>query len=228
MTDVEIIVWGTLATLLGTLVVAVITWLIRKRSDQVLLKGNMIATADINIMNAIGCAGLVLTVVSKSKRVAKIAESYISLIADHEIIESLAKGFNFPFGQGFSPDLPSPMLIVKLIPLSKSTINGACVLERDDVCKFFLPILLPFINKFTNAPSEDVTICVKCLNGDEIVLMKGLEVQERIRDLIQIHGGLPGNLKVGLTVNLRTSTTTPPDSSGLIGKVNPNRIEFSR
>ncbi len=230
MTEVKKLIWGAIGSLLVVLIGAAISWLIkwlvRKLSDRISLKGNLKISADINILNAIGCAGLILTITCKSKRPAKIKESYISLVVGSEIVESFEKGFNFSFGQDSSLDLPAPKLIVKLIPISKPSNEDGYVLERDDICRFILPIQLPCLHIFTKAPSEDVSICVKYINDDETILMKGLEVQETIHDLINVHGNLPMNIKVPLSIKLLTSTTTLPDSSGIIGKINPNPIEF--
>jgi len=225
MTETEKIIWGTIAGLISSLVLATIIWFAKKRSDQISLKGSLVATADINILNTIGCAGLILTVMCKSKRVAKIKESYISLITDKEMIESFDKAFSFSFGPGYNPALPAPKLIVGLIPLSKPSNYGAYILERDDVCKFMLPIER-LLDLLIEAPSENVSLCVKDLNGDEFVLMKGFELQKHIHTLNEIHGNIPRNLKVPLSIRLVTSTTSPSDASGMIGKTNPNPLDF--
>jgi len=230
MTDAEKVLWGAIGALLvalvGAAIIGVTKLLSGKRLDRILLTGHLNVSAGIDILSTIGCAGLILTITCKSKRAAKIKESYISLVVGPEIVESFEKGFNFPFGQGSSLDLPAPKLIVKLIPISKPSNKDGYVLERDDVCRFILPIQLPCLHIFTKAPSEDVSICVKYINDDETILMKGLEVQKTIRDLINFHGNLPMNLKVPLSIELTTSTTTLPDFSGIIGKTNPNPIEF--
>jgi len=230
MTDAEKVLWGAIGALLvalvGAAIIGVIKLLAGKRLDRILLTGHLNVSAGIDILSTIGCAGLILTITCKSKRPAKIKEAYISLIVGPNIIESFEKGFNFPFGQGSNPDLPAAKCIVKLIPISEPSNKDGYVLERDDVCRFILPIQIPILPEFAKAPSEDVSICVKYINDDEIIVMKGLEVQEAIRGLIDMHGNLPMNLKIPLSIALTVSTKTPPDSSSLVGKTNPNPIEF--
>lgn len=230
MTDTGEILWGAVSTLLvalvGAAIIGITKLLAGKQADRTLLTGHLDISAGIDMLNVIGCAGLILTITCKSKRPAKIKEAYISLIAGPKIIKSFERGFNFPFGQGSNPDLPSPKLIVKLIPISKPTNKDGFVLERDDICKFILPIQIPILPEFAKAPSEDVSICVKYINDDEIILMRGLEIQGAIRGLIDMHGNLPMNLKVPLSVALQVSTTTLPDSSGIVGRTNPNPILF--
>jgi hypothetical protein len=232
MTDIEKILWGTfgalIVTLVGAAIIGTIKLLAGKQADRTLLTGHLDISAGIDMLSTIGCAGLILTITCKSKRPAKIKEAYISLIVGPDIVKSFEKGFNFPFGQGSNQDLPATKCIVKLIPISKPSNKDGYVLERDDVCKFVLPIQIPILPlpEFAKSPSEDVSICVKYINDDEIILMKGLEIQEAIRGLIDMCGNLPMNLKVPLSVALKVSTTTLPDSSGIVGRTNPNPILF--
>lgn len=221
----QIAIFTTIAGIFLAAIYGTINLLLKRKMDKLSLKGKLEATGDIETLNTIGCAGLKLTVTCKGTRSAKIKGASLSFIAGHEFIDSFQKGFGVPLGDG-SRDLPCSKCIVKLISLSKPTNNEGYILERDDVCNFFLPIQIPFLKKINELPSEDVSICIQYYNGDEEILLKGLHIQDSIRCLFELFSNVPMNLRKPLSISLSVSTTTPPDCSKILGKTNPRPIKF--
>ncbi|MGB2998821.1 MAG: hypothetical protein WBC59_09335, partial [Phycisphaerae bacterium] len=192
MTEGYKIFWGAVGALVVAVIIAIIYGVSKlistRRSERIVLSASLSITGDINIINAIGCAGLLLAVVCKSKRPAKIKDAYVS-VKGRDLLAAFQKGFGSSFGLVPVPEAPPPRMLVYLVPISRPSVPEGFVLQRDDVCRFVLPIQVPGLPKFVTAKPEDVAVEVTFFDSSKQVLLRGKEVQEPIRGLIQTWGG---------------------------------------
>ena len=145
-----------------------------KGLDRVVVGSDLSISADIDTIHRIGCPGIMLTVVCKGKRAAKLAKTEFSVSLTKDDLAAFERGFQFPLGQSDNPTLPVARLYIQLIPLSKPTNDDGFVLERDDVTRFHFPIAVPPLPIFLRAPSEDVQVTATFFDGSSQILQKGL------------------------------------------------------
>ncbi len=229
MDNTQKIMWVAIGGLV-TLFLAAIRYLFKyfaeKRLDRVVLDSDLSISADIDTIHRIGCPGIMLTVVCKSKRAAKLAKTEFSVSVTKDDLAAVERGFQFSFDQSDNPALPA-RLHIPLIPLSKLTNDDGFVLERDDVARFHFPIAVPPLPIFLRAPSEDVQVTATFFDGSSQVLQKGLSVQKMLRDVVDAYSSLPMRLNSQLEMSITVSTDRLSDTGNLIGTLNPNAIDFS-
>ncbi len=230
MDDTEKLIWGCTGALIVALVGAVVRYISKyyteKRLDRVVVIGDLSISGDIDMIHRVGCPGIVLSIVCKGKRVAKIAKAEFSVSLTKNDLAAFERGFQFPLGQSVNQALPVARLSIQLIPLSKPTNDDGFVLERDDVAKFLFPIAVPPLPVFLNAPSEDVQVTATFFDGSSQVLQKGLHVQRLLRDVIEAYSTLPMQMTSELTMSVTISTEQLPDLGNKIGTLNSNPISF--
>jgi hypothetical protein len=226
MTDGEKIVWGAAATLVVGGIIAFVKLLRTWGDDRVDLKADLWVASDVEFIDRIGCAGLLLSIVCRSKRPAKINEAFIS-VRGFNPMAAMQAGFQDNFGYTPSPagHEHDDSFLVYFVPFSKPTSAEGYVLERDDVCKFALPIQVPALPKFIEAQPADVRIVVTFFDGTEREVMWGEQVQSEIKSLIDMWGNAAQCLKVRLRFAVRVLSSTLP-TPGPVGKVNPQPIQM--
>ena len=215
-----------IGALVGVFVAAVIgipAYFRRRKDDSVSVTGTLTQASELAIINAIGCAGLLLTVSGKGKRPAKITGASLCL-RGFNALPAFQEGFDTDFGCIPAPG-SVPVFIIDLVPVSRPNSDEGWVLERDDICKFVLPIQCPFLPQFADAPSQDVTIQVAFFDGSKHVVLQGFPIQTEIKSLIEVWGQTRQTLKAELKVRIEMTTSAPPDVAAL-GTTNPKPVIF--
>src|SRR5262249_19715648 len=103
-------------------------------------EGRLSIDADASSLQAFGCPGVKLRIVSKGKRPAKIAKALLCL-EDVGIMAAFQRGFGSTMGYTPLGEETPEVLVVELLPLQERTSPHGFVLERDDVADFYLPML---------------------------------------------------------------------------------------
>lgn len=224
MTDAEKIIWGVVASLILGCVWALPKWWRRRSDDSLKLTAKLAQSNSLELLDDVGCACLVVTVANRGRRTAKIAN--VQLVAmGVDAMTEIQKGFDQDFGHTPAPDGPPPEFRISLPPLSKLSQGGGWHLERDDVCKFIIPILAPGVSMMPSLPTEDVQIVVEYLTGEREVLMRGVSVTSQIEVVIaswsnRLHEQA---CKIRLQYEYKTTSTTP-GTADAVGHVNMREV----
>ena len=222
---IEKLFWGVCGTLIGAAILGLWKWVAKMRSDQIRLTAKISQPGDLEIMQKIGCACMIVTIKSEGARVAKIKGAVVAL-EGVDLMPQFEKAFGASFNYVPSEVGPPPALVIDLVPLSTPEANGGFILERDDVIRFAMPIRVPILHLFPKAPSQNVWVAVQFFDETEKVIVRGLQVQNVIADLIEGWGKQAQTLNVDLTFNLRSSSRVMPGNPELMGKTNPNPLIF--
>jgi len=232
VTDFEKIAW-TAATslavvLVTTLIVGIVRAIARRRKDALSLKAELAVVGDLDVLATIGCPGLVLWLSCLGARPAKIKGAALCLVGD-DLLAAFQKGFGTDFGYRPPPSGADrkQTLVIGLLPLSPTNVLHGYVIERDEVCKFMLPLFTPGLLRFAQAPSEDVSVRIQFLDGHEQTVLRGLSVQSQIDALIRVYGSGHYQLRPGVTlpISIRAVSAAPPDPSA-VGRINPNPVRL--
>jgi hypothetical protein len=155
-------------------------------------------------------SGLVLTVVCRSRRPAKIAKALLC-VEGHGFVKAMEEGFGASFGHTPPEGLDLETLFVRLFPLSKTQTEELHVLQRDDVCRFFLPMIIGgAIGAALVAPAQNVLLRVVFFDGEQQSVLQGELVQGSIQSLLQVYGKKQYTLKPLLDLGISFSSTTLP------------------
>jgi hypothetical protein len=201
-------------------------WFVAKREDTVRLSAEVSQPGEMQDIQYIGCACMIVTITCRSKRPAKIKSALIAL-EGVDLIPQFEKGFGASFGYvPVNVGVP-PALTINLVPLKKSTTDAGFHLERDDAVRFALPIQVPVLDQFPKAPSQNVWIAVTHLDGREEVLLRGSQIQNTISDLIAVWKDQRQTLNVTLEIGLRATSAVLPGAPELMGKTNPFPVTFA-
>ena len=200
-------------------------WTVSSYEDSVKLKADLSMPGDLEIMGYIGCACIVVAVKCTGKRQAKISGAVLAL-ENVDFVPLFEQAFGASFGIVQAKAGPPPAYTIELVPLKERTVAEGFILERDDVVRFALPIRVFAIDKFPDAPSQDVWIAVRFFDNNERILLRGLRIQHMIADLIASWGDKRQTLNVDLEFGLRHSSAVLPDTSHLVGKTNPNPLRM--
>jgi hypothetical protein len=194
--------------------------------DEVVVTGALSVSGDLEVLQAFGCPGVRLTVTCRSKRPAKIRGA--TLCAEGRgFLAAFGAGFAAPFHHDPPEGMESETLYVKLVRLSPPHSPEGYTLQRDDVCRFFLPVAIGGLGVFATAPPEVVTLRVTFFDGSERVLLRGEEVQHALRGLMEMSWGRAYQPKVIISGGVRVSSTTLPDDEEAVGTVNKKPILFA-
>jgi hypothetical protein len=197
--------------------------------ERILLDAKLSPAGDLELLQAIGCPGMRLTVICRGTRPAKIRAAHL-FIEDVDVMKGMQEGFDSNLG--YTP-LPgsSQTMVVKLIPLSRPNSPEGYVLNRDDVCRFFYPLPMPPTTLALQAKPENLSMGVTFFDDSEQTLgLKGQEVQHVLKDLFEMFRERPGQLNPAIAVEISVqvkSTTLPKDIANIIGKVNPKYIPMA-
>jgi hypothetical protein len=142
-------------------------------------------------------------------------------------VRAFEKGFStdFSYEPPIKPEKDDNFAI-RFIPASRGNSTHGHIIERDDVCKFFLPSLgIPYT--FVNSEYDDIYISVIYFDDSEEVLLKGREVQENVKDIIEttMQGmyRLNPNIIIDNEFHLTCTKRYVPKS---VGMLNANPVTF--
>lgn len=196
--------------------------------EAIQLEGKLDTASDLEIINAIGCPGMRLTVICRSSRPAKIQSAHL-LIDDVDVMGGFQQGFGADFG--YTPlEGSTQTMDVTLIPLSRPNSQEGYVLNRDDVARFFYPLPLPSTTLALRAKPENLSIVVEFFDDTEQVLLSGQAVKDVLEGVFHVYQKRHGHLNVPMRIAVRVKSTTPPgpEMADLIGKVNPNYVPVAK
>jgi len=196
--------------------------------DAIQLEGKLDPAIDLELISAIGCPGMRLTVICRSSRPAKIQSAHL-LIDDVDVMGGLQQGFGADFG--YTPlEGSTQTMDVTLIPLSRPNSQEGYVLNRDDVVRFFYPLPMPSTALALRAKPENLSIMVEFFDDTEQVLFTGQPVKDVLESLFHVYQKRHGQLKGPIQIAVRVKSTTPPgpEMADLIGKVNPNYVPMAK
>jgi hypothetical protein len=196
--------------------------------ESVRLEGKLDMASDLEIIKAIGCPGMRLTVICRSSRPAKIQSAHL-LIDDVDVMEGFQQGFGGNFG--YTPlEGSTQTMDVTLIPLSRPNSQEGYVLNRDDVARFFYPLPMPSTTLTLRAKPENLSIVVKFFDDTEQVLLTGQPIQDVLESVFHVFQKRHGQLSVPIRIAVHVKSTTPPgpEMADLIGKVNPNYVPIAK
>ncbi|MCO6437296.1 MAG: hypothetical protein J5J06_09445 [Phycisphaerae bacterium] len=192
--------------------------------EAVRLEAKLELAGDLQLMKAIGCPGMRLTVVCRSSRPARIRSAHF-LIDGVNVMEGLQQGFGADFG--YTPvEGSTQTLDVTLIPLTRPNSPEGYVLNLDDAARFLYPLPLQSTALALRVKSESLSIAVKFLDDTNQVVLAGEPIVDTLRGVHHLFQKTPGHLKVPVNISVRVSSTTPPgpEAADLIGKTNQNHV----
>ncbi len=183
---------------------------------------------DLQLISAIGCPGMRLTVICRSSRSAKIQSAHL-LIDDVDVMSGFQQGFGSDFG--YRPlEGSTQTMDVTLIPISQPNSHEGNVLNRDDVVRYFYPLPMPSTTLALSAKPENLSISVKFFDDTEEVVLVGQPIKDTLECIFNIYHKKPGSLNVPITIGIRVKSISPPgpDLADLVGKVNPNGVPIAK
>ncbi len=193
-------------------------------SDRFALEAETSIKADIKMVEQIGCIGCVFTVKNRGKRPAKIRKAWVAR-KDPEALRAFEEGFDRRLAV-WSDGTPPPVCVVyQLLPLPKPEDFRGAVLERDDAVRFLLPVQITDIGRLLELPSQDIEMGVTLVDDTKLVLLKGLEIQDTVRDLLSYPSPPSPGLRYRLEIELQVETERLP-SEPPHGKINQAPIVF--
>ena len=198
------------------------------KDESVRLEAKLDMATNLEVMSALGCPGMRLTVICQSTRPAKIQSAHL-LIDDVDVMAGLQEGFAANFG--YTPlEGSTQTMAVELIPLSRPNSQEGYVLNRDDVARFFYPLPMPATTLALRAKPENLSVVVGFFDDTEQVLLTGQPVKDVLESLFHVYQKRHGQLKVPINITVRVkSTTLPgPQIADLVGKVNPNHVPIAK
>jgi hypothetical protein len=196
--------------------------------EPVQIEAKLDAASDLELISAIGCPGMRLTLICRSSRPAKIQSAHL-LIDDVDVMAGLQQGFRADFG--YTPlEGSTQTMDVTLIPISPPNSPEGHVLNRDDVARFFYPLPMPPTTLALRAKPEDLAITVRFFDDTEQTVLAGKSIKDALETVFHIYQNRPGHLNVTITIGVRVKTTTPPgpEMADLIGTVNPNYVPVAK
>jgi hypothetical protein len=196
--------------------------------ELVQLEAKLDMASDLQLISAIGCPGMRLTVICRSSRPAKIQSAHL-LIDDVDVMGGFQQGFGADFG--YTPlEGSTQTMDVTLIPLTQPNSQEGYILNRDDVARFFYPLPMPSTTLALRAKPENLSIAVEFFDDTEQVVLTGRPIKDTLEGVFHLYQKRYGHLNVPITISVRVKSTTPPgpEMADLIGKVNPNYVPIAK
>ena len=196
--------------------------------EPVQLDAKLDMVTDLEMIRALGCPGMRLTVICRSSRQAKIKSAHL-LIDNVKALDAFEKGFDAKF-----PHTPlegsTEVLDVELIPLSRPNSQEGSILNLDDVVRFFYPLPVMSTGFALRAKPDDLSITIIQFDNTERTILTGQKIKSVLEDVFRIFHKKPGECNATVTLSVRVKSTTPlgPEVADLMGKVNPNPVSFTR
>jgi len=190
--------------------------------DTVKLEGRL--TINPGFVDTFGCPGIRFTLISRGKRPAKVRGAALC-VEGGPFLPAFEKAFGGSLGGSPPPGLEKQTLSMALFPLFQPNSPDGIILQRDDACRFFLPMVLPTFPPFLSANPNDVSIRARFFDESELPVVVGEEVQGTLQSLVEACGKTPGQLRFPLTIEVRVNSTDILDTS-MRGKTNPYPFSF--
>ncbi len=195
--------------------------------DRILLEGKVDPLADLKTIKRFGTAGVQLTVVNRGTRPAKIARAQFC-VEGKGFVAALERGFGQKLNHDPPPGHETETLYATLFPRAKKHCPDGFVLQRDDVCRFFLPFG-PYIGPAMKAKQDAVYFRVEFFDGSREILVRGKEAKEVIRGSVKAYERWPHKPRRTVTVGVEMIAKAPPKFYfGVIGSTNPNAVWFGK
>jgi len=189
--------------------------------EAVALDCKLDTAGDPDMLAAIGCPGMRLTVICRSNRPAKIHSAHL-MIQGVSLIHELRTGVGSDLG--YTPlEGSTQAFVVNLIPLAQTNAQEGFVLNRDDVCRFFYPLPISATTLALQAKPEEVSIGVRFFDDTERTLLAGHEVQNLLQRLFEVFKDKPGKLNVSIETAVRVKSPTLPIVDD-VDKLNANYV----
>jgi len=230
MTDIEKILLGAVLTLVVSALLFVARRLYVRFSDRVVVEARLSIGGDNAEIEKFGCPGLVLTLKCRSHRPAKVAGASLCF---------RGKGFMKAFQAGFDSDLGLPggpasgspeTMKIGLQDMATRDRDEGYVLERDDVCNFYLPMIgVPqdLYLRLIAAPSEDITVRMGDFGGEEKTVLSGFYIQDSLRGLLDMYADNVYEYRshTKMQIELQVDSKVPLSGvGGLAGTTNPHGV----
>jgi hypothetical protein len=196
------------------------------QKDRVVLEAKLEPYVGSVVLERVGSPVLQVTVISRGTRPAKLESVFLEAEASPAVVESLERGFGFSLGQSKNPELPPPRVYVDLHLMRESDQKPTLELTQDDAAKFVYPVAFPGTKAVLLAPSESVRIGARLRDGSVLYLQQGLNIQDKIRDLLDATVGMPMTLKMNLKFGITVSAEGLPNVADKINAINSNPVEF--
>jgi hypothetical protein len=196
--------------------------------EPIQLEAKVDMANDLQILSALGCAGVRLTVICRGVRQAKIQSAHL-LIDNVDVISAFEQGFGASFG--YTPlEGSTQTMDVTLLALSRPNSQEGYILNRDDVVRFFYPLPLPSTTLALQAKPVDLSMTVKFFDDSEQSILAGQPIQDLLADLFRVYQHKPGEFNGTISIGIRVKSTAPPgpEWAELIGKVNPNAMPMAK
>jgi hypothetical protein len=192
--------------------------------DALKLEGRL--TVDSGFIEAFGCPGARFTLISRGKRPAKVRGAALC-VEGGPFLPAVEKAFGGSLGGASPPPgLEKQTLAIPLFPLFQPNSPEGIILQRDDVCRFYVPMELRVLFPFLSAAAADVSIRAKFFDESELLVLAGEEVQGVLKDLVEVYGKKPYKPRIPLQMELRVNSTELPDDSSMVGKTNALPLSF--
>jgi hypothetical protein len=193
--------------------------------EPVRVEGKVSLSAGLELIQHFGCPGLLLTVICRSKRPAKLRRAMLCLTGKG-IIAALQAGFGHSFAHTPFEALPEEEMAIDLFPLQQRNAPEGYVLQRDDAARFYFPMLAGPLGLFLSRPAEALSLRVQFFDESEQAVCGGEDVKRNLEGLVEIARQGPFTAKFGtVKMTVKANSTEPPDLSAL-GRVNPNPVDF--
>ena len=191
--------------------------------DTIKLEGRL--TIDPGFVDTFGCPGIQFTLISRGKRPAKIRGAALC-VEGGPFLPAFEKAFGRPLVSGSPPPgLEKQTLSLPLLPLFQPNSPDGMILQRDDACRFFVPMELPVLPPFLSSDAKDVSIRAKFFDESELPVIVGDEVQGTLQSLVKAYEKRPGKLVFPLIMEVNVRSTEIPDDT-MRGTTNPHPFSF--
>jgi hypothetical protein len=191
--------------------------------DTLKLDGHL--TVDQGFIETFGCPGIRFTLISRGKRPAKIRGAVLC-VEGGPFLPTFEKAFGTSLGAGSPPPgLEKQTLCLALFPLFQPSSPDGIILQRDDVCHFFVPMELPALPPFLSADAKDVSIRARFFDESELPVLVGEEVQGVLKSLVEVYGKKPYKLKFPLRMEVKVHSMELPGIC-MTGMTNPHPLSF--
>jgi hypothetical protein len=193
--------------------------------DTIKLEGQL--TVETALFDVFGCPGIRFTLVNKGKRPAKVRGAALC-VEGGPFLPAFEEAFGGAGSLGRCtppPGLEKQTLCLPLLPMFQPNSPDGITLQRDDICRFFVPMSLPSLPPFLSAAAEDVSIRAKFFDESELPVLAGEEVQGILQSLVDAYGKKPGNPRFSLKMEVRVRSIELPNDS-MRGQTNPHPFSF--
>jgi hypothetical protein len=223
-------VWGIAGTVIGSLIVSAIAGTIayfrHKWLDTVRLECKLKSNTASAVLDKTGSPCMELMIKSVGLRSARIKGAMLCLEDKKDFISRFKQGFD---GLECTPIEGEPQTIIfKFYGSSKPNSTDGYILDRDDICRFLLPVCVPCIQLFAEAQSEKVTVRIIYFDDKEETVLKGLIIQNELRSILIMaeHSKEPFKAKFA-DINIRVKSYSPPDLS-FRGSINTREVRLDK